>query len=68
MRGRGTNEQNKARGNRRKAIRNITSEIHIIENKYAIVCQIQVWFLEKDDKTDELPVKLTKKKKRGDTE
>lgn len=36
------------------------SEISIIENKYAIICKVQIQFFEKVDKTDKLLVRLTK--------
>lgn len=41
-------------------IKRITSEISIIENKYAIICKVQIWVFEKVDK---LLVRLTKRKR-----
>lgn len=37
------------------------SEINIIENKYAIICRVQIQFFEKVDKIDKLLVRMTKK-------
>ena len=43
----------------------ITSEVKKIVNRYTIICKVQIWFFEKVDKTDNLLVRLVKKKKRG---
>lgn len=41
----------------------MTSEINKIENRYTIICKVQIWFFEKVDKTDKLLVRLNKKKR-----
>lgn len=47
-----------------RQLKRLTSEMSIIENKWAIICKVQIQFFEN---ADTLLVRLTKKQDRGGT-